>query len=458
MKTNQQVWMRRRPPGPAGLFGLLLLIAVISACNSTPHKINLMPAPAVFADGAINPLPAGQPPVSYDDFGMLYATDRKPSAQPDKRPFYYNQAGFIVRLGQARVRAGSPDIQWEEARRISLASNRSRDFPLQVLSVKETDALYQTDTFVTPTSEITALPRAQGQAFARLVNQRLDASGIREVYIYVHGYRVVFDIPVLVAAELWHFLGYRGAFIAYTWPSTPNFLAYVADVETAIHMARKLRLFLTYLAEETRVEKIHIVGFSAGSRLVVGALEQLALLNAGLSEAQIRNKVRIGNVIIVGGDVSRKGFAAAVADGLLAIPERITVYVSSADRALIWARRIFRHQRLGQMLEKDTPTRTLAFLDSHPSLELVDVTQAAGSTAGNGHNYFSRSPWVSSDLLALLAFDLDPARRGLVKRTDLPVWTFPPDYIERLQANLIELNPDLVGTNGKEDDLPTRND
>jgi esterase/lipase superfamily enzyme len=261
-------------------------------------------------------------------------------------------------------------------------------------------------------------------------------------------FRVVFDIPVLVAAELWHFLGYRGAFIAYTWPATPHFLAYAADVETAMHMARKLRLFLTYLAEETQVEKIHIVGFSAGSRLVVGALEQLALLHAGATDEQIRRKVRIGNVIIVGGDVSRKGFAAAVADGLLRIPERVTVYVSSADRALIWARRIFRHKRLGQMFGDDPPPRTLDYLRAHPSLEFIDVTRAAGSTAGNGHNYFSRSPWVSSDLLTLLAFDLDPAQRGLVKKAALPVWTFPPDYIERLQANLIELNPDLVGEDG----------
>ncbi len=450
MKTNPWGRMRRKPPITIRLFGLLLLIFVTSACSSTPHKINLMPAPAVFADGTINLLPAGQPPVSYDDFGMLYATDRKPSDRPDERPFYYNQAGFIVRLGQARVSVGRPGIQWEEARRISLASNRPRDFPLQVLSVRETDALYHTDTFLTPTSAMTALPQGNGPAFARLVNQRLEASGIREVYIYVHGYRVVFDIPVLVAAELWHFLGYRGAFIAYTWPSTPHFLAYAADVETAIHMTRKLRLFLTYLAEETQVEKINIIGFSAGSRLVVGALEQLALRNAAATDEQIRRNVRIGNVIIVGGDISRKGFATAVADGLLRIPLRLSVYVSSADRALIWSRRIFRHKRLGQMFGEDPPPRTLDFLHAHPSLEVIDVTRAAGSTTGNGHGYFSQSPWVSSDLLTLLAFDLDPEQRGLVKKTALPVWTFPPDYIERLQATLIKSNPDLVDTDGSD--------
>ncbi len=449
MKTSEQKMIANAVSPPLGLMGVMFMTVILTACGQYRHKINLMPAPAVFADGEINPLPVGEPPESYHDFRMLYATDRKGSDDPETRPFYYNQAGFVVRLGQARVSAGYSDLPWEDVRRITLSKNRERDIPLQVLSVNETDMLAHTGTFFAPAPEDDPLPNGDGREFADLVNQRLITSGIREIYIYVHGYRVVFDIPVLVAAELRHFLGYRGAFIAYTWPSTPHFLAYIADVETSIHMARKLRLFLTYLAENTQVEKIHIIGFSAGSRLVVGTLEQLALIHADHSDAEIQSKVRIGNVIIVGGDVSRKGFAAAVADGLLRIPERVTVYVSSADRALIWARRIFRHQRLGQMLEKDTPARTLDFLRAHPSLELVDVTRAAGSTTGNGHNYFSKSPWVSSDLLTLLAFDLDPEQRGLERMPDLPVWSFPADYIERLQKNLKALNPDLTAASGR---------
>ena len=111
-------------------------------------------------------------------------------------------------------------------------------------------------------------------------------------------------------------------------------------------MARKLRLFLTYLTEETQVEKIHIIGFSAGSRLLVRALGQLALLNADATDEQIRKNVRIGNVIIVGGDISHEEFGVALADGLLRISERTTIYVSSADSALVWARRLFRRERL----------------------------------------------------------------------------------------------------------------
>ena len=209
---------------------------------------------------------------------MLYATDRKPSDDPDQRPFYLDEPGFLIRLGQARVKAGAEGTDWETARRISLAKNRTGDYPLEVLSVNETGYLPSTYSFLTRSVPEPTAPDQGGRKFAELVDERLAASGVKDVYIYLHGFRVKFDVPVLVSSELWHFMGYRGAFISYSWASTPSLFAYFADLEAAVIMARKLRLFLTFLAEETRAEKIHIIAFSAGSRLVVRALHQLALL------------------------------------------------------------------------------------------------------------------------------------------------------------------------------------
>jgi hypothetical protein len=104
------------------------------------------------------------------------------------------------------------------------------------------------------------------------------------------------------------------------------------------------------------------------------------------------------------------------------------------------------------MWEEELPPRTADFLQANPSLEFVDVTEAAGSTTGNGHAYFRKSPWVSSDLLTLLAYDIGAAERGLEKEENLLVWTFPPDFIERLRKALLEINPQLAGAipDGKE--------
>jgi esterase/lipase superfamily enzyme len=458
MKTKARKEKRRFSPVPPGLLCLVLLALMISACSSSrSYKINLMPAPAVFEDGAVNPLPKGQPPVSYDDFRMLYATDRKPSDDPYKRPFYLDEAGFILRLGEARVKAGPEGADWETVRRTTLAKNRTENYPLEVVSVDDTGYLSSTYTFMTRSIQESASPDQRGQEFADLVDERLAVSGVKDVYVYLHGFRVMFDVPVLVASELWHFMGYRGAFISYSWASTPSLFAYFADLEAAVIMARKLRLFLTYLAEETQAQKIHIIGFSAGSRLVVRALHQLALLKEEDTDEEIRKEVRIGNVIIVGGDISHQEFGVALADGMLRIAERTTIYVSSDDRALAFVSRLFRRKRLGELWDEELPQRVANFLEDNPSLQFIDVTEAADSTYGNGHSFFRKSPWVSSDLIALLSYDLDAGRRGLEKEPDLLVWTYPPDFIERLRKVLAEMNPDWAGPRGKADDRKTAN-
>jgi esterase/lipase superfamily enzyme len=437
---TRSFWIGRR------LVAAMPLFLLVGACAGSPHTILLMPAPSIFAGGEIDPLPKEQPPVSYDDFHMLYATDREPAESFDEHPYYLNEPGFVVRVGTARVTAGEGFIDWEEARRISLAKNRTTDYPLQVVSVDELGVLESSHTFVTRSEPPSTTPDAGVARFAELVDQRMTTSGVKDVYVYVHGYRVVFDNPLLVAAELWHFLGYRGAFAAYAWRSTPRALAYASDSETAVVRARNLRLFLTYLAENTEAERIHVVGFSAGTRLVVRAIEQLALLHADDTDEEIRQNVRIGSVVLIGADISREGFAAALAEDMLRIPDRVTVYVSSADSALRFSRWIFDRERLGQMWTEGMPPYVASYVRERPKLEFVDVTEAAGSTSGNGHGYFRSSPWVSSDMLTYLAYDIAPAQRGLVKASeDLPVWTFPPDYIERLRRVLVEMNPDLAG-------------
>jgi hypothetical protein len=110
------------------------------------------------------------------------------------------------------------------------------------------------------------------------------------------------------------------------------------------------------------------------------------------------------------------------------------------------------------MWVEELPPRMADFLRANPSLQFIDVTEAAGSTDGNGHSFFRKSPWVSSDLLALLAYDLGAAERGLEKEANLLVWTFPPDFIERLRKVLAEINPDWAGAKGKTDDRPAAND
>jgi len=82
------------------------------------------------------------------------------------------------------------------------------------------------------------------------------------------------------------------------------------------------------------------------------------------------------------------------------------------------------------------------YLRKTPTLRFIDVTDAAGATTGNGHAYFRKSPWASSDILMTLMFDLQPNERGLVQDPETLIWTFPDDYIQRLRNALLETRPD----------------
>ncbi len=423
--------------------GLLILVFIfgLTACSTKKlNEINLMPAPDIYEDGAVDPFNDTDPIAKIPYNGILYATDRSPAKE--NHHFYKNKRGNLLRLGFAKIKAGKEDITWEEARRISLLKNRTVNYPLKVTEVEEVGILDRSITAFTPPDLITKELYQPAERFAELVNEKLKQSRRKDIYIYVHGYKVVFENPILVATELWHFLGYDGVFIAYAWPSTPKTLAYVSDAETAALSSYFLQIFLKYLAEETDAENIHIVGYSAGTRVVISALAQLAMLNTNQDKASIQRKLRIGHVILTASDFDRQLFGIQLEKGLLKVPRTLTVYVSKSDSALDFSRWLFGRERLGQMW-KDRKLSDVAakYIRERQELIFIDVTDAESATTGNGHAYFRKSPWTSSDILMTLMHDLRPDERGLVLLEDIPIWTFPPDYIQRLRAALLKVLP-----------------
>ena len=295
---------------------------------------------------------------------------------------------------------------------------------LSVPEAEELGVLPDTRPPFTPVEFDSSAAEAGPREFADLIDRTLLDGPGREIYVYVHGYKVVFENAVTVSTELWHYLDYEGAFIAFAWPSTPSRLAYLGDLETAEIAAITLRQFLEYLSAATQAQRIHLVGYSAGTRVVISAL-------AGLAQ-QSRN-ARIGHVVLIGSDMDRGLLGLTLADSVLDAVDDVTVYVSSNDKAMGISRRLFGRERAGEALSSHTSGEApLEWLREHPKLSFVDVTDAAESTTENGHRYFRKSPWVSSDLLMLLRFGFRPGERGLVRSQDSPSWRFPPDYIERL--------------------------
>ena len=426
-------------------------LLLIVGCASAPiDQIDLMPAPDVYGDGLINPLPENDPIASIPYKGILYATDRRPAGEDDPEQYYVNDRGQLVRLGVARVTLAEKQFKWDFARKVSMLKTRSDKFPIKISSIEEWGLLGST---VPYWADIALMfpdsppPDATGR-FTDAINAQLALSKKKHVYIYVHGFKVVYEDPVLVASELWHFMGYNGAFIAYAWPSTPSAFAYIRDSDTSAGYARNFRLLLEAIAEHTDVEQIHVIGYSNGTRLVTRALEQLALINQGKNAEEIYAKLRIHNVILVGSDLDRGVFDSYLSDGLLNVQKHLTIYMSESDKALGMSQFLTRRQRVGQMFGGDggelKPWGRKALVEYADQISLINVTNAEGAESGNGHGYFRNSPWASSDILMTLYYGLTPKQRGLVDEEGLPMYTFPPDFINRLWAAIEKVDPEFA--------------
>jgi esterase/lipase superfamily enzyme len=413
-----------------GVFGLLL---GLPACGEAVYdSIELMPPPAVYIAGEVDPFPRVSEANYQEQAKLFYVTDRKPASAEDAAAFYANERGFGLRAGVVDVRADPPFSGWEEVRAASIVhAEASPRRELRISSVEEFGFLPVEQISLLPETTTSEERAAVGRRFAAEVNGKLGASVQKDIFIFVHGYNVDFDYPILSSKELQHYLGYRGAFITYAWPATPNRLAYFKDLETADSTRKNLRELIKFLSQSTKAENIHIIGYSAGSRLAFEAVYDLVLQ---YSDGRA-NAPRMGQLMLIGSDLDRSYFVQALDDGLLDLMDSITIYMSSTDAALKMSSFVLGQDRVGQVsLENDDPQAREAMLKIRKisDLRLIDVSDAEGSSFGNGHSYFRSSPWASSDMFVSLIYNMGPGERGLQRARDEAVWTFPQDFPVRI--------------------------
>lgn len=396
-----------------------LVLLTLAACAGDPGGIVLRPQPAEFEQSDLAQTLAAAPPPE----GTLYATFRRPAADDDRARFYADDRGPVLRVGRARLGFADGAYDWASIVALTLDEERDPTFRIDIDRIEEFGILTPSINRFTPPDMVReAATRDADAAFASSIDARLTEAGGREVVVYVHGYRVGFEQPVLIAAEFAHYLGYRQPVIAFAWPSTQNRWAYVSDIDTADVSAILFRRLLTFIENQTGAERIHILGYSAGTRLVARALADLALQAGAGGDVPT-----IGNVILTGSDLDRALLAGYLEDGLLDAVDRLTVYSSGTDRALGLSEMLFFRQRLGQTLADDQAPAATAFLRSEPRIDVIDVTGLEGTAIGNGHAYFRDSPRVATDVLTLLSRDAPARERGLVREPASPIWRFPPD-------------------------------
>lgn len=246
--------------------------------------------------------------------------------------------------------------------------------------------------------------------FGRLRNQ-VAAASRRELLVFVHGYNVAFDAAVRRTAQIAYDLKFPGAAVCYSWPSHGGLLLYSADENNVEWTVPHLKRFLTRLREESGADAINLVAHSMGTRALTNALREFA------RESQEQGAL-FNQVVLAAPDIDAEVFRRDLAPALARTAERVTLYASSNDQALLASRKLHAYPRAGE----SGPNLVVL-----PGIDTIDVS--AIDTSLLGHSYYGDNDSVISDLYRLVHESLPPHRRERLhpaQYAGLPYWIFLP--------------------------------
>jgi esterase/lipase superfamily enzyme len=215
----------------------------------------------------------------------------------------------------------------------------------------------------------------------------------RQVFVFVHGYNVSFNDAVRRTAQLAYDLQFPGAAILFSWPSFAHFRGYWTDEATIEWSIPHLAAFLKELAHLGGAETIHLIGHSMGNRALTRALERVIpdVTHGG---------ALFQEVVLTAPDIDA-GVFGQIASEIARVSQRITMYASPRDKALLASRLFHTYARAGEQVIVV------------PGVDTVDAS--AVDTSLIGHSFFGDNRSVLSDMYAVMRSAPPEERFGLSK-------------------------------------------
>ncbi len=407
---------------------LVVVVSVLSGCAH--HKTTtMMPAPVIYHNSAIDPfahLPTAQKTTTTKVF---YATNRMPDSYSTE-PKYGNSIDSEVHLGAATIQMGDVTTDWSDIYEYSVAEKHEYSMPIRLDRTNELAAI--PIIFESGTNKLSP----ELQRFLDSINKEISSAVDKEIMIYVHGTKVDFANSAILTAEIDHFAGRDFVGLAFAWPSHQNIVAYLSgvDVRRALHSSQALQSLLILLAEHTNAEHINILSYSAGGKIASKALFELRQSFAGLSAEQLKEKFRIGAVVLAAIDVEVDVFMQRV-PSISEIANQVVVTVTDNDHALKAARQFMGGEARAGSAEAEVLEEEFIVSHQLANVEIIDVSigQEIRGFDIEGHHYWYRHPWMSSDIVFLMRTDLPPAARGLTPAEMEGVWYLSQDYPEKIR-------------------------
>jgi esterase/lipase superfamily enzyme len=427
------------------LLPTLAAIALITGCATT-HP--LMPSPTLYVGQQAKPLftdlLADSKTASVD---LLYVTDRAPGTEADKTLPYSAERSHSMAFGTVTIEFGEA-VAWDTLVAQSTLSKRSVPLDLRLGPTTELGRFppiaYGVEATPAGLVRVPAAVDAHEKAAAMLqaeVTRRLAAAPRKEVVLFVHGYANTFEDASFTMGELCHFLGREFVCAVFTWPAGSSrglFMGYNVDRESGEFAVHHLKQAIRIIADTPGVEKVHLLAHSRGTDVLVTALRELEI-EAYISGLLLDSRFKVRNIVSMSPDLDLDvGIAKMFSiesdpdlphgkgpDPRLVIPHpklRLTVYMSPGDKALSASEYLMGSlRRIGRLDETSLTKEQLAKAQGIAGFAtFVQVTDTPGFL---GHSYFVSDPEVSSDLVALIRYGLEPGDPGRpLEEVSRPFW------------------------------------
>lgn len=356
------------PPHPSPVATTPTLAAVTMGAPP-PVAAAPAPRPAAMVSPPAAPAPVGKGEV----YPLWYATNRKPIQSEDGITGYsFNTDDQTVHYGKLFV-----DIPED-----FLEKHRDQGW-LKKLFFKSAEATLK----VRPPIALSA------RDFFSDLKDELEPLSSRErvALIYLHGFQTTF----IEAAQRAASIGYQlkiPVTTFFSWPSKGGVLSYEGDKRSAEVSEDQIARYLVNFVQNSGATKVHVVAHSMGSYALLRSMFRPVMQSA------IHNGIRFGQVILAAPDVDTALFLRD-ASQYTKVAERVTLYASKKDYALLASFKLAGHGRAGLM-----PPATVA-----PGIDTIDVSTVNLTLLG--HSYVADEIATLEDMHKLISHNEPPYKR-----------------------------------------------
>lgn len=308
----------------------------------------------------------------YVEVQVYYGTDRKRMNTDEPSSFYGGERGSFE--------VGTCNVSIPKGHRIGQL---------------ESPAWYRLQFREDPSKHVVLLEvNPMGRAdMLKSLQISMDEANEKAMLVFVHGYNVTFEDAARRTGQLAYDLGFDGVPVMYSWPANGGVLDYPADETDVEWTVPHLTAFLEEMTTKSGADKVHLIAHSMGNRAVTDALRQLA--------SQGDDK-RFNQIILTAPDIDADVFARDIIPAIRSSAERVTLYASSADRALQASNKMHQYPRAGESGDHLVVVDGLDTIDA----SLIDTDML-------GHSYFAQTRALLMDLYSLMQHGHPPSDRNL---------------------------------------------